>query len=565
MAFYDKFPYTNFQELNLDWVMQTVKKIEENWEEWAPTHEFKFADPIEWDASKYYDQYTVVLGPDGNTYLSKTAVPPGASISNTDYWQKIFDAQAAIEDINQRIDDLTQDIEKVAERYPRRTFYRPEDFGAIVNDSNFDCGPAIKQAIDAAFTNNGIVLLSEGTYYMATPVVITDHPIGLYIIGTGAWGREVNRGSGTRIWYTGTGPAFHFSNGLQNSIFEDFTIYTATGTCIRLSNDDDPSHIARTTMTTFRNMRFCYLEKGVECANAAYFRIMDSDFAALSESATKRTGIDIINTHTNNEYVYLSNLAIDNLNCTPYGGTLNNKCINIEIASHVFLHNLDLTDADYGIYLDESENEINFIYADTIDIARIRKGIYVYLNNHALNSMVIEQLIYTAPNDVGADDRVIFVEKVAGGGPHNARIKADNITLRTGANVMTYWVDSSSMTSSSAIAPSLSKFTFNNTAAPKVNYGINRQTKPEFSTIGDLEWTSAVDCNDIKESGLYYQTLTGNAANGPGFPCFILVLASVRYSTQIAFSTSSAYGMAIRIFDSYSNNWTSWRKFEGTV
>ena len=30
MAFYDKFPYTNFQELNLDWLTQEVSKVRDN-------------------------------------------------------------------------------------------------------------------------------------------------------------------------------------------------------------------------------------------------------------------------------------------------------------------------------------------------------------------------------------------------------------------------------------------------------------------------------------------------------------------------------------------------------
>lgn len=33
MAFYDKFPYTNFQELNLDWILSKMKELEENIDE----------------------------------------------------------------------------------------------------------------------------------------------------------------------------------------------------------------------------------------------------------------------------------------------------------------------------------------------------------------------------------------------------------------------------------------------------------------------------------------------------------------------------------------------------
>lgn len=33
MAFYDKFPYTNFHELNLDWILSKVKELQENIDE----------------------------------------------------------------------------------------------------------------------------------------------------------------------------------------------------------------------------------------------------------------------------------------------------------------------------------------------------------------------------------------------------------------------------------------------------------------------------------------------------------------------------------------------------
>ena len=565
MAFYDKFPYTNFQELNLDQIIKTVKELKADWDEWYPTHEFKFADPIEWDGNTFYEIYTVVLGPDGNTYLSKQPVPPGVSILNTDYWQKINDASAQIETVNARIDSVIADLDTVAERYPRRSYYMPEEFGAIVDDSNIDCGPAIQSAIEAAFANDGIVLLSEGTYYMSTPVEITDHPIGLFIIGTGAWGREVNRGSGTRIWYSGTGPAIHFANGLQNSILTDFTIYAASGTCMRLSNDEDTTHIARTTMSALKNMRFCYEQTGVICTNAAYFRIEECDFAALDEQAVNRCGINIASTYTNNEYVYFSNITIDNLNYTAYGGTLANKCLNIERASHVFLSNVDLTDADYGLYLDATNHEINFIYIDTIDMARIRKGVYMKLADHAINSFICGQMVYTAPLDMGADDRVIFAEKTAGGAAYNVRIRVDALTLRTGQSVLDYWVDCSSVLDNYVFAPGFTDINFTNPERPKVNYGVTRQTNMNFTTHGTLGATSAVDFNDIKTAGMYPSAITSSAANGPGFNCLLLVFTSDRYSVQYALSVTSQYSLSSRIYDSSTNTWTAWRRVTGEV
>ena len=41
--FYNKYPYTDFHELNLDWVIERVKKLTEDWaatlEEWNSTEE----------------------------------------------------------------------------------------------------------------------------------------------------------------------------------------------------------------------------------------------------------------------------------------------------------------------------------------------------------------------------------------------------------------------------------------------------------------------------------------------------------------------------------------------
>lgn len=554
MAFYDKFPYTNFQELNLDWVIQTVKELEKIWEEWEPTHEFKFADPIEWDGSRFYDIYTVVLGPDGNSYLSKTAVPPGVSLTDTNYWQKIFDAQAAIQNLDEQVTELQ-------ERYPRRTFYRPEQFGAVRDDSNVDCGPAIAQAINEAIDNNGIVLLTEGIYYMDTPVAINKHPLGLYIIGTGAWSRDPFKAGGTMIWYKGIGAAIHFGNGLQNSILKDFTIYnSAAGTCLKLSNDLVPEEARRTTMSDLVNMRFLYQEKGVDVNNSAYFRIRECDFCAMNTNIANRIGIDLaVNSITTNEYTYIENTAVDNNGPVNYGGTLQSKAISAGRMTHLYLSNVDITDSDYGLYIDCTEYESGFIYADTLDIARARIGIYVDIDAHPLQQTLLEQLVYTAPNDVGADDRIIYVNKSSGALPYSARIKANNIAIRSGANQMDYWIDCGG-TGNNQFTPSMCEFSFNTSVKPKVNYGITRQIDPNRSTFYNLTSTSDIDYNSITYSGIYPQRFNSDAPNGPGFSAILIVFAETRYSVQVAISINDNHVLSSRVYDSQNDTWTTWKE-----
>lgn len=42
MAFYEKFPYTNFQELNLDWVLKKMKELDDKYGTGFPLYVAKF-------------------------------------------------------------------------------------------------------------------------------------------------------------------------------------------------------------------------------------------------------------------------------------------------------------------------------------------------------------------------------------------------------------------------------------------------------------------------------------------------------------------------------------------
>ena len=94
MAFYDKFPYTNFQELNLDKIILALKTMEEELKEFISNNVIKYADPIQWDITKQYEANTVVADSEGNAYISSQPVPVGVALSNTEYWSQIgnFDA-----------------------------------------------------------------------------------------------------------------------------------------------------------------------------------------------------------------------------------------------------------------------------------------------------------------------------------------------------------------------------------------------------------------------------------------------------------------------------------------
>lgn len=88
-VFGENFPYTNFHDLNLDWIIKQMVELSKKVDN-ALKGYITVADPIQWNITSQYPAYTIVLDND-NAYLSTQAVPYGIDISNSDYWQPIFD------------------------------------------------------------------------------------------------------------------------------------------------------------------------------------------------------------------------------------------------------------------------------------------------------------------------------------------------------------------------------------------------------------------------------------------------------------------------------------------
>lgn len=90
MGLFENFPYTNFHELNLDWILSTIKELDSKIDEFVQTNVLTYADPIQWNITTQYAKNTVVVGPDGTAYMSIAPVPTNILLTNTDYWQPIF-------------------------------------------------------------------------------------------------------------------------------------------------------------------------------------------------------------------------------------------------------------------------------------------------------------------------------------------------------------------------------------------------------------------------------------------------------------------------------------------
>lgn len=90
MGYFEQFPYTNFHELNLDWLLSQMKALGSAFNAFVETNVLKYSDPIDWSINTQYEANTIVRNGE-DVYLSKQAVPAGVAITNEDYWFKVGD------------------------------------------------------------------------------------------------------------------------------------------------------------------------------------------------------------------------------------------------------------------------------------------------------------------------------------------------------------------------------------------------------------------------------------------------------------------------------------------
>ena len=89
MPIFEEFPYTNFHELNLDWLIRQMIDLRKDMADFVGGHVITYADPIQWSILTAYPAYTIVLDNVGNAYMSVKDVPAGIDLSDTDYWMQI--------------------------------------------------------------------------------------------------------------------------------------------------------------------------------------------------------------------------------------------------------------------------------------------------------------------------------------------------------------------------------------------------------------------------------------------------------------------------------------------
>lgn len=87
MGFINKYPYTDFHELNLDWILSTIKNVEKEVDDFTVFNSITWSG--DWDASKSYVKWSIAQDFDGNGYISIKPVPKNVPLTNNNYWRLI--------------------------------------------------------------------------------------------------------------------------------------------------------------------------------------------------------------------------------------------------------------------------------------------------------------------------------------------------------------------------------------------------------------------------------------------------------------------------------------------
>ena len=107
MGFLNKYPYLDEHELNLDWLIATMRKLEIEFDEFKVVNNITFSGT--WDITKQYPAWTIVS--DNNIgYVSLQPVPAGIPLSNGSYWVEVIDYTAQIAGLENRVIALEGDM-----------------------------------------------------------------------------------------------------------------------------------------------------------------------------------------------------------------------------------------------------------------------------------------------------------------------------------------------------------------------------------------------------------------------------------------------------------------------
>lgn len=93
-----------------------------------------FADPLQWSSANTYEPLTIVVN-EGNSYTSRTYVPVGIDISNTDYWALTGNYNAQVEQYRQEVQEFSDRINDANDKSQEAIYAATRPRIAVIGDS----------------------------------------------------------------------------------------------------------------------------------------------------------------------------------------------------------------------------------------------------------------------------------------------------------------------------------------------------------------------------------------------------------------------------------------------
>lgn len=217
-----RWPYTDFHNLNLDWILETLKKQDAAIADFVSLNSITYANPLQWDITRQYPKNQVVLDTNGDGYLSVQPVPVGVEIANTDYWTKIGNFSELWSTVKLAITAADEGLKTTA------SADRASGDLVWLNNTLYVCTTAITRGTEYGTNNTAKTTIDARLANLAQAVSTLQNNI-----------TTINNALPNKIDKDTTGDLSQTVSGNYNMVADDFSIKSTNGhrNAIRVPND----------------------------------------------------------------------------------------------------------------------------------------------------------------------------------------------------------------------------------------------------------------------------------------------------------------------------------------
>lgn len=172
MSIFDGFPLMNAYSVNLDWIINKIREVEEFVKNYAAVNNVAYAGV--WDITKQYPRWALVTDGD-SSWLSLKPVPIGIPLENVDYWQKLADLDPRIAGIIVQLGELENQVASLKSS----PIIDATKYGVSATDS--DIGITLSKVISDH--PGAIIILPDGLYNATSTITIADDNTIVYCVG----------------------------------------------------------------------------------------------------------------------------------------------------------------------------------------------------------------------------------------------------------------------------------------------------------------------------------------------------------------------------------------------